>query len=216
MSRKFGRILVFLGIVLLIGAAGIIIYNDQLSKTAGIQSKLVLDELRIERISGEMEGLTANKRREVYYSNDVEQEIPDYLLRPTMDMPEDEVNGISYIGVIEIPGLQLSLPVISSTTKANLKIAPCRYTGSAYLDNLVIGAHNYKAHFGNIDDLQYEESVVFKDIDGNEFVYKVANIEVLQPEQVDDLCVSEWALSLYTCTSGGQSRIVVRCERQRE
>ena len=92
---------------------------------------------------------------------------PDYILNPQMPMPEKEVEGISYVGVISIPALELELPVISSTTPANLQIAPCRYTGSAYLDDLVIGAHNYSTHFGRIKDLSYGDCITFTDMDGN-------------------------------------------------
>lgn len=198
MSRKPGHLLILLGFFLLTGAGSIVIYNVHRDQEAGIQSETVLEELQTVNIKKEMEN----------------SEVPDYTLRPTMEMPENEVKGIGYIGVLEIPDLQLILPVISKTTKANLKVAPCRYTGSAYLDNLVIGAHNYETHFGNIDDLRYGDSVLFTDIEGNEFIYEVSNIEILQPEQVNELCISDWALSLYTCTIGGQSRIVVRCDRR--
>ena len=34
-----------------------------------------------------------------------ESGIPDYILNPEMDMPENEVNGQRYIGVLRIPAL---------------------------------------------------------------------------------------------------------------
>lgn len=68
---------------------------------------------------------------------------PDYVLNPDMEMPTLEIDGHDYIGTLEIPALELSLPVLSEWSYPNLKIAPCRYTGSAYRDSLVIAAHNY-------------------------------------------------------------------------
>ena len=128
-------------------------------------------------------------------------------------MPEKEVDGISYVGVIRIPTLELELPVIAETTSAYLQIAPCRYTGSAYLDNLVIGAHNYSTHFGRIKDLNYGDSITFTDTDGNVFSYIIADMEILKPYQVEDLCDGKWPLSLYTCTLGGRTRVTIRCEK---
>ena len=58
-------------------------------------------------------------------------------------MPTQEVDGQSYIGVLELQPLGLSLPIISQWSYPGLRIAPCRYTGSAYQNDLVIAAHNY-------------------------------------------------------------------------
>lgn len=211
MIRKIGRMLILLGIFLLAAAGGIVGYQKHLERTAGEQVMIALEELTAWNMKNE--NSTNNLKN---CENEMEEEvvsIPDYLLRPTMDMPVEIVDGIAYVGVLEIPTFQLTLPVISETTKSALKIAPCRYTGSAYLDNLVIGAHNYAAHFRKIRDLNYGDIVTFTDIDGNVFSYEVANIEVLQPDQIEEMCSGEWPLSLYTCTPGGQSRVTVRCEK---
>ena len=77
-----------------------------------------------------------------------EEGTPDYILNPEMDMPTQEVDGQSYIGVLELQPLGLSLPIISQWSYPGLRIAPCRYTGSAYQNDLVIAAHNYTSHFG--------------------------------------------------------------------
>ena len=82
-----------------------------------------------------------------------EELIPDYLLNPKMDMPTQEVDGRKYIGRIEIPVVEMSLPVMDSWSYENLREAPCRYKGSAYLDDLILAAHNYTRHFGPISQL---------------------------------------------------------------
>lgn len=149
-------------------------------------------------------------------AEDANKEIPDYQLNPQMDMPKAKVQEISYIGYIRIPALNLQLPLIHQTTKAYLKKAPCRLYGSAYLDNLVIGAHNYVRHFRNIGKLSYGDRITVTDLDGNTFLYEVATVEILKPNQGIALCSGEWPLTLYTCTLGGRTRIVVRCERIEE
>lgn len=83
---------------------------------------------------------------------------------------------------------------------------------SAYLDNLVIAGHNYKSHFKELESLSAGDTVVFKDIDGNEFRYFVAAKEVLPPTAIEEM-TSGWDLTLFTCNATGTYRIAIRCDR---
>lgn len=133
-----------------------------------------------------------------------------------MEMPEialEDLDGAACIGVLEIPAIDLKLPVLSEWSYPLLKKAPCRYSGSAYLDNLVIAAHNYRTHFGKLKELEMGDEVIFTDAAGNRFEYKVAAVEALTPQSVEDMTSGEWALSLFTCTLDGKNRVTVRCEK---
>lgn len=130
-------------------------------------------------------------------------------------MPEitlEDLDGAACIGVLEIPKIDLKLPVLSEWSYPLLKKAPCRYSGSAYLDNLVIAAHNYRTHFGKLKELETGDEVIFTDAAGNRFEYKVAVVEALTPQSVEDMTSGEWALSLFTCTLDGKNRVTVRCD----
>jgi sortase A len=142
---------------------------------------------------------------------DGEIEIPDYLLNPDLEMPVQEIDGRDYLGTLSIPSLELELPVAANLSLQALKIAPCYYTGSVYKDNMVIAAHNYRRHFGRIGTLKKGESVVFTDVEGNEFHYLVEKVEQLEPYEVDRMINSEYALTLFTCTLGGKHRVTLRC-----
>lgn len=144
--------------------------------------------------------------------NPSEEEIPDYILNPEMDMPTQEIDGQDYIGTLVIESLGLSLPIISEWSYPRLRIAPCRYAGSAYLDNMVIAAHNYKSHFGHLKNLSQGDTVTFTDIDGNVFNYQVVEIETLPPYSIQEMTSGDWDLTLFTCTIGGQARVTIRCE----
>ena len=144
-----------------------------------------------------------------------EQNIPDYILNPDMDMPEytlKSLGDVACIGILEIPALNLELPVISSGSYSSLRLAPCRYSGSAYKGNLVIAAHNYQSHFGGLRTLPEGSEVFFTDAVGNRFSYYVAVTEALTPWSVDDMTSGEWPLTLFTCTLDSQNRVTVRCE----
>ena len=137
------------------------------------------------------------------------------------DDPEEEswmavipVDGNDYIGVLEIPDLKLQLPVMSQWSYPKLRIAPCRYQGSAADGNLIIAGHNYERHFGNLKNLQVGEAVTFTDVEGNCYIYQVQQVETLEPTDIQEMEAGEWDLTLFTCTVGGRYRVTVRCSAE--
>lgn len=203
MRSKAGLIFVAAGLLLIASSAGLSAYNVWEADQAGEASEATLESLE-QRIPV-LEEL-----------NLPEELIPDYILNPKMDMPTQEVDGSKYIGRIDIPVLDISLPIMDSWSYENLRIAPCRYKGSAYLDNMILAAHNYTRHFGPISRLLPGDEVVFTDVDGNIFNYSVVELEQLEGTDVQEMEAGEWDLTLFTCTLGGQYRITVRCERNEE
>ena len=209
---KQGKICTAIGVLLLAAALLLTAYNLWSDVMADVIAGKVL-----ERLASDMEeNADTNPSVPIYNEESEDVYIPDYILNPAMAMPEDQIDGQTYIGILEIPALSLSLPVISAWSYPNLKIAPCRYAGSVYLDNMVIAAHNYQSHFGKLETLSQNDEVSFTDVDGNVFAYKVAEIETLSPYAIEEMTAGDWDLTLFTCTVGGQSRVAVRCERMQD
>lgn len=140
--------------------------------------------------------------------------IPEYLLDADREMPVKTINGRDYIGVLTIPSLELELPVLSQWDYPALKVAPCRYSGSLYQDNLIICAHNYASHFGKIKNLRVGDTAIFTDMDENVVSFQLAAQETIQPEDLEAMEAGDWDLTLFTCTVGGQSRVTVRFVRE--
>lgn len=191
-SRK-GIFLITMGLLLLAAALCITGYN-------------IWDEYRADKESSAVS--------EQLNHNIVEpSDNPAYELNPDMEMPQTVIDGVAYIGVIEIPAYDIELPVTSEWSYSLLKIAPCRYSGSIYKDNMVIAGHNYRSHFSKIKSMQVGDLVIFTDMDGNEFRYKVDSTEILNPEDVVEMTDSDWDMTLFTCTTDRQHRFALRCER---
>lgn len=205
--KKKGNILIGIGLLLLAAALLLMGYNvaDEMRAASSVQN--IVSELRIEEWQNE------KTMPDAEISNLGEVEIPDHQLNPQMDMPEQKVEDHEYIGILEIPSLDLCLPIISDWSYPALRVSPCRYEGSPYTDDLVIAAHNYRSHFGRLSELTLGEEIRFTDLDGNVFVYKVGNITTVDPKDTADVISGAWNLTLFTCTVGGQYRVVVRCER---
>ena len=129
------------------------------------------------------------------------------------EMPVKTINGRDYIGVLSIPSLELELPVISQWDYPALKVAPCRYSGSLYQDNLIICAHNYASHFGKLKELQPGDIVQFTDMDEHVVTFQMVERETLNPMDAEGMEAGDWDLTLFTCTIGGQTRVTIRLER---
>lgn len=140
--------------------------------------------------------------------------IPEYLMDADREMPVQTINGRDYTGVLTIPSLELELPVLSQWDYPALKVAPCRYSGSLYQDNLIICAHNYASHFGKLKNLRVGDTAIFTDMDENVVSFQLAAQETIQPEDLEAMEAGDWDLTLFTCTVGGQSRVTVRFVRE--
>ena len=132
------------------------------------------------------------------------------------EMPLMEIDGRMYLGSLEISALDINLPVLAEWSEANAKIAPCRYTGSVYEDNLIIAGHNYRSHFGPLGFLEPGDEVILYLSDGTRYAYAVSELETVAGTGLDDMQAGEWDLTLFTCTYGGQNRVTVRCVSQSE
>ena len=200
MKKILGRLLMVLGLVMVLGAAGLLLYNRRENTAAGESAALVLEALE-----------TAPTR------SAPEPELQPEPEAPREEMTEKTIDGRAYIGTLLIPALDLKLPVLSEWSYDGLKIAPGRYSGSTFTDDLTICAHNYAAHFGRLSGLDLGTAAEFRDMDGFTWTYELSEITELGPLDIDEMTEKSpgdtWSLTLFTCTPGGETRVTVRFQR---
>lgn len=201
--KQRGLLSITIGLLLIAAALFLTSYN-------------LYDELRAEQAARQVVNKLEASTNQEPLASDERTVIPDYVLSPNMEMPVETINGIDFIGVLRIPALELELPVISEWNYPNLKTAPCRYSGSAYLNNLILCGHNYASHFGRLKTLSEGDIATFTDIDGNVFIYKMVERETLNPTDIEGMESGNWDLTLFTCTVGGQSRVTIRFELEED
>lgn len=133
---------------------------------------------------------------------------------------EDEI-----IGVLEIPAMELTMPVYLGASDAHLA------AGAAVLGNtsapiggdsancVIAGHRGWKGadYFRHIDRLQVGDTVTLTNL-WETLTYTVADIQIIQPHEVGKIKIqpSRDLLTLVTChpyASGGKQRYVVYCER---
>lgn len=197
--KKASVIITAAGILLLCAALILTVYN-------------IADISRAERDAGEAWRLM--NENIISDGEDTESDTKLWEVNPNISMPTVTIDGREYIGTLEIPSVNVRLAVISEWDYSGLRVSPCRYSGSAYLDNMVIAGHNYSSHFGSLKNLSTGDEVNFTDAEGNRFVYRVIRVDILQPTDIQEMITEDdWNLSLFTCTFGGQARVTVRCVR---
>lgn len=204
--NKKGMFLMAVGLVLITAALLLTGYNLWDEQRADVAAAGVLTQI--------YESKVEIQAPDTAVTDPDEPIIPDYILNPDMEMPATMIDENEYIGVLAIPALDLSLPVMSDWSYPKLKVAPGRYQGSAYAGNLIIAGHNYRKHFGGLKALSAGDEVIFTDVDGNRFAYAVIEIETLKSTETDRMEAGDWDLTLFTCTLGGENRVTVRCDLQ--
>lgn len=133
---------------------------------------------------------------------------------------EDEI-----IGVLEIPAMELTMPVYLGASDAHLA------AGAAVLGNtsapiggnstncVIAGHRGWKGadYFRHIDRLAVGDTVTLTNL-WETLTYTVADIQIIQPHEVDKIKIQQGRdlLTLLTChpyASGGRERYVVYCEK---
>ena len=194
-QQKRGVVLILAGLVMVFCALGLHRVQEQQDVLAGENARILLRQLELRRVS--IVG---------------QEDIPSEETKPVnTDMPEKEYLGYTMIGTLRVPSVGIELPILSSWSYDLLNVAPCRYLGSIPEENMILMGHNYKSHFTPLHNVAVGAEVEFEDVNGVVYRYTVAEIEYLHKNDGEQL-PSDYPLTLFTCTSGGQSRIVVRCE----
>ncbi len=223
-KKNVKRVSLMIGLLLIAAAlfiGGSNIYEER-KANQNVQTALA-------RVISEME--TSSER-----TDDIEDQLPAASQSKSKNMSEDDstsdskdsnvdseanddematiqVDNSAYIGILSIPALGLEVPIISASSDAALSIAPCRYSGSVYSNDLILAGHNYSSHFGSLGNLYPGASVNFTTADGEQVSYVVQSLEIIDGNGGVQMASGQWDLTLFTCTASGTARVTVRCQR---
>lgn len=215
MNRNYSNLMIVLGTMLLAAALFLVVYNLHEDRQSGAASVEILRELKQEITKNTPPEtteavFTVPMPSEDAFYEQYEEETTEETAAPTD--PTAELDGRYYAGVLTIPALGVELPVMQDWSYANLRLAPCRYAGSAAAGDLILAAHNFSSHFGEIQSLNTGDEIRFTDTAGTVYVYEVLQTEMIGGYDVETMKsgADEWDLTLFTCTISGRSRVSVR------
>ncbi|MFI3255485.1 MAG: sortase [Eubacteriales bacterium] len=196
MKKKLsGNILIFCGCLCILAGAGIYANNQKIDK------------------EGEKHCSTITSEFQTLVESSPSEQSPEDSILTSLRSEVILINGDLYIGLLEIPSLDITLPIYMDMTAQNLTNAPCVYEGSLSENNLVIAGHNYRSHFWDLRYLEKGAQLSITNPNGRVYHYVVEEKELVHER---DLSVLEdrGDLMLFTCNYPDNNyRIVLQCEK---
>ena len=125
------------------------------------------------------------------------------------DMPVLEVDGLDYVGILELPSRGVKLAVAGQWSASAFAWRPARWEGSAGDGSLIIGGRYERENFDFIDRLDGGEQVLFTDMAGVRYSFTVARILHSGDAAAESLRWDELGLTLFAKKDGGY--LIVRC-----
>lgn len=133
-------------------------------------------------------------------------------------------NGKKYetVGVVTIPKLNITYPILSKTTDALMKVSACKFHGANpnEIGNLCVIAHNYRrkgVFFSDVPDLVVGDIVEIQDLSQRIIQYEVYDIHTVLPDNVSDTTQKtngKKEVTLITCTDDSKQRVIVKCKEK--
>lgn len=205
MKSKIGISCMLIGFILISSAIFLFLSNQSEEKAAETHAQKVIPILMEEA-----------KQSQAFL--ETESELLDntpveLLTAEDLIMKETIIDGHAYIGYLNIPDLDLTLPVMSEWSYTKLNISPCRFSGSLRGENMVILAHNYTSHFGNLKNVTEGSHIIFTDMNGEIWEYEVVALDILPADAVEEMTSGEYALTLFTCATNRTHRVTIRCNK---
>lgn len=156
-----GKLMMIAGMLLLACSLFLLFYNEWDNRRAGQEAGAILNEMDGQR-------------------SEIHAEAEQYL-RESGKLDKDQlmtakVQEKDFVGILEIPGLKLRLPVNATLNAKNIRITPCLKKGSPESGEMIIAGANYKTIFRNLRSLKEGDLISFQDITGNTYEYEVQTV----------------------------------------
>lgn len=120
------------------------------------------------------------------------------------------VDGTDFVGLLELPEYETILPVCADWGK--ISKYPCRFRGSVYDRTMQIGGTSQKGQYDFYRDISVGDSVLFTDMEGNCFSYKVSDIRYEKHADQSALQRKEAAMTLFVKNVYAFEYIIISCD----
>ena len=183
--------LLICGVCLLVCAIGIFSYMQITQNRANQQAKMYIEQLKQSM-----------------------PEVTDSFVEERNDsnMSMMEIDGENFVGILEVPAYGTELPVGSSWQKGKTAEYPCRYWGSVFDNNLIIGGSDYPGQFDFMEKISMGDTVYITDVTGARVSYTVSWIEKTEEVSKEYLENKNEGLTLFSRSPYGFDYTVVRCK----
>jgi len=234
-KKKMYKMLFMLSIFLIISLFSVYIYAEFDRKKDESISEDILSFMTVEddetTVSSYENALVVKITQDIVEEiesveeNVVQEEPREQLQVSTATSTYTAPNGKKYetIGVVKIPKINVTYPILSKTTDALMKVAPCKFHGPSpnEVGNLCVIAHNYRrkgVFFSDVENLVIGDIVEIQDLSQRTIQYEVYDIHTVMPDNVADTTQKtngRKEVTLITCTDDSKQRLIVKCKEKR-
>ncbi|MBE6976019.1 MAG: sortase [Ruminococcaceae bacterium] len=186
--KKVSLIIRILGVALILVSLGILLFNLIHTEQMGKKNAAVVTQLQ---------GLMPPARQG--NPQDYDQQ----------EMPALELDGVDYVCLLEVPSQGVTLPVQSQWDTNALKSRPCKFWGSIYNGNCILGGSG--SQFDFCAKLDLGDSILLTDMEGTVFTCYVQRIDRSSTANFDRLSQGDFPLTLFVRQEYASEYIIVRC-----
>ena len=120
------------------------------------------------------------------------------------------VNGTDFVGILELPGYGIALPV--GAQWGDTSQYPCRFSGSIYDGTMQIGATTQKGQFDCYRQLSVGDTVTYTDMEANRYTLTITGLRNAQHADQAALQREEASLTLFIKNIYSFEYLIVFCD----
>ena len=120
------------------------------------------------------------------------------------------IEGTDFVGILEIPRYESSLPVCADW--GHLTKYPCQFNGSVYDRTMQIGATSQKGQYDFYREISIGDTILFTDMEGNRYTYEVTNLRYEKHSNQTVLERDDSALTLFIKNVYDFEYLIVSCD----
>ena len=188
-NGRMQKICILAGVCLLVVAIGVLIFWQWSIHTSARKAEYYVNTLRT--LMPEPRGAVLEERRDNTMS--------------TLSM-----DGIDFVGLLEIPRYSSALPVCADWgTPAK---HPCQFYGSIYDRTMKIGGTSQKGQFDFYREISVGDAVYFTDMEGNRYAYSVTDVRYEESADQAALQRKDASLTLFIKNIYALDYIIIFCD----
>lgn len=159
--------------------------------------------------------MRTSEKQMLYYVSTLQELLPE----PQNAIPEERrdnemavlsVDGMDFVGIVELPRYNSTLPVCAQWGKVSKY--PCRFGGSIYDGTMQIGATTQKGQYDFYRALSLGDTVLYTDVEGNRYTYKVTSLRYEKHIDQTALQQKDAALTLFIKNIYSFEYLIVFCD----
>ncbi|MBR6528325.1 MAG: hypothetical protein IKT45_10360 [Lachnospiraceae bacterium] len=189
MNGKWKKICILAGGCLLIVAMGVLIFWQWNIHTSAEKTEYYVDMLRT--LMPEPQNAVPEERRD-------------------NTMSTLSIDGIDFVGMLEIPHYDSTLPVCADWGTPSKY--PCQFYGSIYDRTMQIGGTSQKGQYDFYREISVGDTIYFTDMEGNRYGYSITDVRYEKNADQSALQHKESSFTLFIKNIYALEYIIVFCD----